>query len=162
MVQGNLNVFCDGSITGGHWGKKSEKHTTPHGWSGWVVKRDDDIVVHHHSLDLGVGDNMTGNVAEYMALRSALKWLRDNHPHFTLKVYSDSQLIINQMKGTYSVGAKLLPFREHCLALAATFPYGVTYHWIPREQNRYADAMSKALQTWKRIPTIEEVQESLI
>lgn len=153
MIQGHLNVFCDGSITGGAWAKKGLKHTTPHGWSGWVVMREDGIVVHHHSLDLGAKDFMSGNVAEYMALRSALKWLGDNHPRFTLLVHSDSQLLINQMKGTYSVGTKLQPLRDHCLALARAFPR-VEYKWIPREENKYADFMSKVFQHLDAIPSV--------
>jgi ribonuclease HI len=153
VIQGNLNVYCDGSITGGPWGKKGEKHLLPHAWSGWVVKRDDGIVVHHHAIDLGEGEEMTGNVAEYMALRSALQWLRKNHPNFTLRIHSDSQLIIRQMLGQYSVGTKLQPFRDNCLALARSFPY-VEYVWIRRDENKYADYMSKVLQIEGSIPAV--------
>jgi ribonuclease HI len=156
-----LNVWTDGSITGGAWGKKNEKGTTPHGWSGWVIKREDGIVVQHHSLDLGAKDYMSGNVAEYMGLRSALAWLIENHFIFNLEIFADSQLIINQMTGAYNVHDAQLKFlHDECQKLAYNFPR-VTYTWIPRELNKEADVLSKGYQLWNRVPTWEEVQDTL-
>jgi ribonuclease HI len=156
-----LHIFCDGSITGGVWGKRSGPRTVPHGWSGWVVKRPDGIVVAHHSIDLGEAEYMTGNVAEYMALRSVLKWCLDNHPLFSLVVHSDSQLLVCQMDGTYETyKPHLLRLRDDCRALATTFPT-VRYKWIRREENLEADTLSKALQTWGYVPTWEEVKKVL-
>lgn len=157
----DLNVWTDGSIIGGPWGKKTGPKTTPHGFSGWIVKRPDGVVVQHHSIDLGAADYMSGNVAEYMGLRSALAWLHENHPLFSLTVYADSQLLINQMSDAwhcYDEG--LLILRDECRKLAGTFPR-VTYNWIRREFNREADVLSKGYQIWDRVPTWPEVQAYL-
>ena len=156
-----LDVWTDGSITGGAWGPKKGPATTPHGWSGWVVKRPDGVVVQYHSIDLGAADYMSGNVAEYMGLRSALAWLHENHPLFNLNIYADSQLLINQMSGAwhcYDEG--LLMLRDECRKLAGTFPR-VTFNWIRREFNKEADVLSKGYQIWDRVPTWPEVQEYL-
>lgn len=151
----HYNVYCDGSITGGAWGKKTGPRTVPHGWSGWVIKREDGSVLAHHSIDLGEAEYMSGNIAEYMALRSALRWLVDKKlgSHTQVKIHSDSQLIVNQMKGSYGVGEKLVGLRDHCRQLAAQLPH-VIYQWVPREQNRYADYMSKVFQHGDTIPPV--------
>ena len=152
-----IEVWCDGSITGGPWGKKHEKHLPPHAWSGWVA-RGDGQVLHFQSVDLGEGDYMSANVAEYMAIRSALRWLGDKYADQSLKINSDSQLIINQMKGVFTCSKpQLVRLRDSCLSMARKFP-SVTYHWIRREHNREADVLSKALQIWGRQPTWEEVE----
>jgi ribonuclease HI len=149
-----FSVFCDGSITGGAWGKKTGPRTTPHGWYGWVIYRDNGGVLKHHSADLGEREYMTGNIAEYMGLRSALKWLKENRPPAStiLRVFSDSQLVINQMTGKYNCyDPKLILLRDACRDLARAF-VSVHYEWIPREQNQYADHMSKVFQTGEGIP----------
>lgn len=156
-----LHVYTDGSITGGAWGKKDEKGTTPHGWSGWVIKREDGIVIQHHSLDLGAKKYMSGNVAEYMALRSALAWLVENKITMPLEIFADSQLIIHQMDGSYHVhDGNLKILHDECAKLAYNFP-SVNYNWIRREQNKEADVLSKGYQLWGRVPTWDEVQDTL-
>ncbi len=153
-----LNVWCDGSITGSHWAKKGNKDSLPHAWSGWVAKKLDGEYVHHHSLDLGEGTLMSANVAEYMAVRSALRWLALNHRGHAIHIMSDSQLVMRQLTGEYNChNEHLQKFRANVLVLAALFPQ-VTYEWIRREKNREADVLSKGFQIWGRIPTWDEVQ----
>jgi ribonuclease HI len=156
-----LSVWCDGSVTGGPWGKKG--NTDPvHSWAGWFVKDQEGRVLHHHSLDLGTGPGRSGNFSEYLAVRSALFWLRSNgYTKEELLIHSDSQLVQRQLSGQYNVhDPRLLQLRDHVRELAKAFPQ-VTYQWVRREENREADLLSKALQTWKRLPTWEELQEEL-
>lgn len=104
---------------------------------------------------------MSGNVAEYMALRSLLAWLAENRFVFNLDIHSDSQLVVNQMTGAWNCyDDALVSLRDACRALASRFP-SVTYTWIPREQNREADVLSKGLQIWDHVPSWAEVQEQL-
>lgn len=155
-----LKVYADGSVSSGAWGKKNEKTSDPHSWCGWYVTRTDNILIHHESLDLGSGTNRSGNFSEYFAVRSALKWLSDNHPLANLDIYSDSMLITNQLKGTYNCfNETLLKLRDNCRLLAAKFPL-VTYNWIPRAENKVADSLSRALQAkfGGRELTYQEVQ----
>jgi ribonuclease HI len=143
----DLLVFVDGSVTKGAWGSKVTKSEDPHCFAGWYVKRTDGIIIKHHSIDLGAGSNRSGNFAEYMAVRSALYWLNQTFPMANLKVHSDSQLITFQLSGKYNCfNEQLLTLRDACRNLANTFPK-VEYVWIPREQNKLADALSKCLQS---------------
>lgn len=156
----NLKVYCDGSVTGAAWAKKTDTPSDPHSWCGWYVTRTDNILIHYKSLDLGSGKNRSGNFSEYFAVRSALKWLSENHPLANLDVYSDSMLICNQLSGKYNCfNETLLQFKDNCLKLASNFP-SVNYHWIPREYNTIADKLSKALQSkfGGRELTYQEVQ----
>lgn len=156
-----LNVFCDGSITGSHWGKKGHKDGPPHLWCGWVAKSTDGAIVHHHSLDMGEWPGGSANIAEYMAVRSALRWLAANHRGQAITVHSDSQIVMYQLSGKYNChNPILLKWRDHVRVLAGLFPR-VTYTWIPREQNTEADVLSKGFQLFGRIPTWEEVEAYL-
>jgi ribonuclease HI len=85
----------------------------------------------------------TNNVAEYYALIAALDYAAANGIK-RLHVQSDSQLIVNQMKGLYKVKhPDLRPLHERAKKLAAGLEmFVVTY--IPREQNHEADAAANA------------------
>jgi ribonuclease HI len=157
-----VNVWADGSITGSHWAKKGLKDTLPHLWCGWVAKTVEGHVVHHHSVDMGEWPAGSANIAEYMAVRSALFWLAGNgHRKEAITVHSDSQIVMFQLSGKYQTHTPtLLKWRDHVRALAALFPR-VTYQWLRREENVEADVLSKGHQLWGRVPTWEEVQEYL-
>lgn len=156
-----LHVWCDGSIVDGPWGSKDRKHLPPHGYAGWVVKTPEGEHVHHHALDLGDGPGRSGNFSEYLAVRSALFWLKNNRPLDAVVIHSDSQLIVNQMSGNWNCFVPgLVVLRDACRALAAVLP-SVRYKWVPREENREADVLSKALVDFGYVPTWQEVQEAL-
>jgi ribonuclease HI len=85
----------------------------------------------------------TNNVAEYVAAVRALEWLRSRGFAGTVILLGDSQLIIRQMRGEYAVRTEhLRPYHEHLQALARGFAH-VDFQWVPREENRRADALSK-------------------
>jgi ribonuclease HI len=161
-----LQAFCDGSITGSHWAKAAEKDSLPHAWSGWWVRDEDHHILQWRSIDLGEAVYMSANVAEYMAVRSALFWLCTSDQEWlraqVIEINSDSQTVIRQLTGQYNCyDAKLLLLRDACLKLARNFPY-VKDKWIPQEENRAADMLSKALQKWGRQPSREEVERGEI
>jgi len=85
----------------------------------------------------------TNNVAEYYALIAALDYAAA-HGLKRLRVYSDSQLIVNQIKGIYKVKhPDLRPLHERAKKQAAGLA-AFTIQYIPREQNREADAAANA------------------
>jgi ribonuclease HI len=90
----------------------------------------------------------SNNVAEYLALKIALKYLLDaglqNEP---IEIRSDSQLLIQQMFGTWKLkrGAYVAVARD-VQALLKKFPR-TTRRWIPRERNALADSLSRATVT---------------
>jgi ribonuclease HI len=157
-----ISVWCDGSITGGHWGKKKGPKTTAHCYSGWVAKDESGTPVHYICFDLGEKEDYSANVAEYFAVRSALWWLGTHgYQNQAIFVHSDSQLVMSQLSGTYNTyDARLIIMRDAVRWLAGKFP-SVTYKWIPREENVEADVLSKGTQIWGRVPTWDEVQNYL-
>ena len=85
----------------------------------------------------------TNNVAEYYALIAALDYAEANGIK-RLRVLSDSQLIVNQIKGLYKVKhPDLRPLHERAKKQAATLE-AFTIQYIPREENRAADAAANA------------------
>ncbi len=79
----------------------------------------------------------TNNVAEYQGLIAGLELYHEHTPDADLEVRMDSKLVVEQMSGRWKVkhpGMVPLASRAHALA-----PFGTTYTWIPREQNKHAD-----------------------
>lgn len=141
-----IYVHCDGSITGGAWGKKTGEKTLPHSWIGWVARHLDGTFIHHHTADLGEGADRSGNVSEHMSVNSALRWLKKDYSGHVIRIHTDSQLIVGQLSGAFQVHNELLSkIAAATKDLHKSF-VAVEYYWVPREKNKYADAVSKALQ----------------
>lgn len=88
-------------------------------------------------------EHATNNVAEYAAALRALEYLRARGFRGQVLVFGDSQLVIRQMKGEYAVRAPhLRAYHEHLTMLERQFA-GVEFAWVPRTENRRADALSK-------------------
>ena len=97
-------------------------------------------------------NNSTNNVAEYVALARALEWLiQNNLQSEKIRIQSDSQLVVNQLMGTYKVRAKrIIPLYNVVIKLKSEFQ-DIQIRWVPREKNKEADmltnkAYNKALQ----------------
>lgn len=91
----------------------------------------------------------TNNLAEWVALGKALAFLRATKaPVDELKIFGDSQLVINQLKGKWQCkNERLATLRDRCyehLKALAIPREKVSAEWIPREQNIQADALSRA------------------
>jgi probable phosphoglycerate mutase len=89
-----------------------------------------------------IGDD-TNNVAEYRGLIAALTLAREINPDAILEARLDSKLIVEQMSGRWQVKHERM--RELVkLAHKAFDPNRVSYKWVPREQNKTADALVNA------------------
>jgi acyl dehydratase/ribonuclease HI len=107
---------------------------------GVVIRRPDGAT--HESLGKYIG-RTTNNVAEYYALIAALDYAAASGIR-RLRVYSDSQLIVNQIKGLFKVKhPDLRPLHERAKKQAATLE-SFTIQYVPREQNRDADDLANA------------------
>lgn len=86
----------------------------------------------------------TNNVAEYMGLIEALRWLtKHNLMSKDINICGDSNLIIKQVQGKYKVKApRLAALHAEAVALIGSAKIELT--WIPREQNSRADALTNA------------------
>src|SRR6202023_3746953 len=107
---------------------------------GLVSRRPDGTPL--ESLGKYIG-RRTNNVAEYYALIAALDYAAANGIK-RLRVQRDSQLIVNQMKGLYKVKhADLRPLHERAKKQASGLE-SFTIQYVPREENRAADAAANA------------------
>ena len=87
-----------------------------------------------------IGNN-TNNVAEYFGLIAALDYAQ-NHGVRALRVESDSELMVKQMRGQYKVkSAELKPLFERAKKMSQTFESFRISH-VYREQNKEADALA--------------------
>lgn len=83
----------------------------------------------------------TNNFAEYEALLAALEYALQ-HKLLRVKAFSDSELLVRQMQGTYKVKSPdLKPLHERARALVAQLESFAIQH-VPREQNREADRLA--------------------
>ena len=107
---------------------------------GVVVRRPDGAT--QESLGKYIGRH-TNNVAEYYALIAALDYAVTQGIR-RLRVYSDSQLIVNQIKGLYKVKhPDLRPLHERAKKQAAALE-SFSIQYVPREQNQDADDLANA------------------
>jgi ribonuclease HI len=87
-----------------------------------------------------IGNN-TNNVAEYYGLIAALDYAQ-NHGIRALRVESDSELMVKQMRGQYKVKSEeLKPLFERAKKMSQTFESFQISH-VYREQNKEADALA--------------------
>jgi len=86
-----------------------------------------------------IGNN-TNNVAEYFGLIAALDYAQ-NHGIRGLRIESDSELMVKQMRGQYKVKSEeLKPLFERAKKMSQTFESFRISH-VYREQNKEADAL---------------------
>ena len=103
---------------------------------GRVIRSDYGLAAEPYSMDA------TNNVAEYTALIRSLEWLKANHPDEELQIYSDSRLVVSQLNRDFKVKAeRIIPLYRRAVELLRSFPK-VEIRWIPREENREADALT--------------------
>jgi len=123
-------IFCDGGSRGNPGPAAS----------AFVVYDSDSKEVFKLGKFLG---KATNNIAEYSAVISALSWLIENEKTSSLiEFYLDSQLIVNQMAGSYKIkeeNLKLLAIKIK--KMESLFKNKISYQHIPREENKIADKL---------------------
>jgi ribonuclease HI len=83
----------------------------------------------------------TNNVAEYEGLLAALQYAVDRG-HRSLRIRSDSELLVKQMRGEYKVRhPNLQPLYERARRLAAALE-ALSIEHVPRSANREADRLA--------------------
>ncbi len=96
------------------------------------------------SPEKGCEGDTSNNVAEYSGLISILEYFLENQlNHSAILICGDSNLVIQQMFGSWKIRAGYYKSLAHrAKLLAGKFPK-LTGKWIPREQNSIADELSK-------------------
>ena len=110
---------------------------------GLVILGTNRKTIHQESKFLGI---KTNNEAEYMGLIAALNWLKNNCQKLSITsaaYYSDSQLVVRQIKGKYKVKARnLLPLFLSAKKLISQITIPFQFQDIPRHRNQLADALA--------------------
>ena len=123
-----LTAHCDGGSRG---------NPGPSGY-GAVIEDAQDRVVARLSEFLG---HQTNNYAEYSGLLAVLRWASENGVK-RMRVVSDSELMVKQMKGLYKVkNPGLLPLWEEAKRLAARLDRFEMRHTL-RGGNQEADRLA--------------------
>jgi ribonuclease HI len=126
----NVVAFIDGSSLG----------NPGEAGCGVVLKDEEGTVLQMLGEYIG---RATNNVAEYRGLLACLQ-LACQMGVRSLTVFSDSELMVNQMKGTYRVKQPhLKELHSQALEAIRTDSLRFTIHHIPREKNREADGLAR-------------------
>ncbi|HEV2960825.1 MAG TPA: ribonuclease HI family protein [Candidatus Angelobacter sp.] len=116
---------------------------------GVIIRGSDGKIVKELGEYLGL---KTNNFAEYSGLLAALEYAqKEKIP--ALKVFSDSELLVKQMKGQYKVNSPgLVPLYERARSLVRKLAYFAIDH-VRREGNRDADrVVNQVLDQQERKP----------
>ncbi len=114
---------------------------------GFVVESNGETLEEKYSI-LDEGEDATNNYAEYKAVILALQWVKESDiKPDKIDVKSDSQLIIRQINGEWSVKSGNLrelyktarDLVEHFQDMDVT----ITLEHVPREENERADELSQ-------------------
>lgn len=110
----------------------------PAGFGCVVWAEDHTTALAEHGQAIGV---TTNNVAEYRGLIAGLEQARRIGAGAVV-VRMDSKLVVEQMSGRWKVKHPgMAELHQQARALASTFD-SVSFTWIPREQNKYADRLA--------------------
>lgn len=125
----NLIVEADGGSRG---------NPGPAGSGAVVIDADTGEVILEVAKFIGVATN---NVAEYLALKAGLEGALEINPSARILVRMDSKLVIEQMSGTWKIK------HPDMIQLAAEVQkvargHEIKWMWIPREENKRADALA--------------------
>ena len=105
---------------------------------GALVKdADTGRVLAEEGTRIGTASN---NVAEYSGLIAGLKMAELVAPGADIEVRMDSKLVVEQMSGNWKI--KHPDMKPLALEANRLAPFGTTYTWVPREQNKHADRLA--------------------
>ena len=110
------------------------------GPAGYGVRIEDDagtLIEEFHGF-LG---SATNNIAEYNGLLAALRYAQQ-HGHRRVRIKSDSELLVKQMKGEYRVKSPGLQSLYYEARAMAERLERIVYEHVGREQNKDADRLA--------------------
>lgn len=115
---------------------------------GFVINARGGAILHQDGKTIGIATN---NIAEYKAVLGALEYIKkrwgNRAPH-SIEIITDSQLIANQLSGSYKLKNPVLKLLFHEIK-NLEFELGIiSYRNVPRAENYIADRLAnRALDT---------------
>jgi len=117
----------------------------PAAYGALVKDADTGRVLAEDGTAIGVASN---NVAEYRGLIAGLTMAATVAPEADIEVRMDSKLVVEQMSGNWKI--RHPDMRPLALEANRLAPFGTTYTWVPREQNKHADRLANEALDGKR------------
>jgi len=117
----------------------------PAAYGAVLFDADTGEVIAEDGRTIGVASN---NVAEYSGLIAGLKLAELYAPGADIEVRMDSKLVVEQMSGRWKI--KHPDMRPLAMEANRLAPFGTTYTWVPREQNKHADRLANEALDGKR------------
>ncbi|HEX4689014.1 MAG TPA: bifunctional RNase H/acid phosphatase [Nocardioides sp.] len=117
----------------------------PAAYGALVKDGDSGRVLAEDGTTIGVASN---NVAEYRGLIAGLTMAQTVAPDADIEVRMDSKFVVEQMSGNWKI--RHPDMRPLALEANALAPFGTTYTWVPREQNKHADRLANEALDGKR------------
>jgi len=123
-------VYIDGASRG---------NPGPSGIGVVVLDEEGRVLREHHEF---LGSSYTNNQAEYVALIRALEICSTIFPKGVIHVFSDSELLVNQLTGRYKVRSQNLKELFKGVKQREKSFSEVYYHHVSRELNKRADELA--------------------
>ncbi len=102
----------------------------------------DGVEVHRHAGEVCRGPEATNNIAEWAGCTAGIEYIRKNYPRSSIKIFGDSQLVINQLTGVYACRKPSLQvYKSKCEELLEGVQWEAT--WVGREMNTDTDQMAR-------------------
>ena len=110
---------------------------------GWVIFKRESIVAQGFGM-FAQRKNATSCISEYLALIEGLEALADLRVQFApVEIRGDAKSVINQMQGFTRINSTVIRnLQRQALKIAKHFNQ-LSWAWIPRRENRYADMLSR-------------------
>lgn len=127
-----VEMYCDGSCY-------NSNYKNYMGIGVYVLEDKGDVHFHAYT---GVGTN---NIAEYMAVMTALLYIKNTKMEDEVTIYSDSQLVIYQITGKYKCKKKhLQEILSTIHQIKDSIPNTISFKWVSREHpmQQMADKLS--------------------
>lgn len=132
-----LIIYTDGASRG----------NPGHASYGFTISDENGKLIFEEGKYIGIATN---NVAEYMAVLEALKYIKKflGKQSLQIELYADSKLVVEQLSGRFKVKSPhLKPLIEQIQILKMELGGGIHNH-VPREKNTEADRLANlALDT---------------
>ena len=119
----------------------------PAGYGALVRDADTMQVLATESEYIGIATN---NVAEYSGLIAGLRAAARIDPHASVQVRMDSRLVVEQMSGRWKIKHPDMKPLALAAGEAARGLTKVTYEWVPRERNKFADRLANEAMDCRR------------
>ncbi|MCI2413906.1 MAG: ribonuclease HI family protein [Candidatus Aramenus sp.] len=123
---------------------------------GYIIYLDDGRAIKRYGLaEKPFSPDSTNNVAEYTGVICLMEEMISLGVRSPV-IKGDSQLVVRQLNGEYKVKAKrILPLYEKAVKLKEEL--NATVMWVPREENKEADELSRVAYKLVRKNRLREV-----